>query len=607
MDLYSKNLNYFKNVASVIYETILNENSNYNSKVEYIGEYANILVENDGSKCFIHSTYNKDRETTELLKGIEDETELLIIYGFGLCVSAENIKEKFDRIENIIFIEPDINLFREILSNIDMEKILNLFYGKNVTYVINKMPEEACEIIFNMFKNKINKKVSFIYNVSYRTLYKNYFENFSEIFITSIKKLKLNISSQYDLVYDEINNIFKNIYENNISIANFIGKFAEIPTIIVAGGPSLNKNMKYLREIKDKALIVAAGNGIKILHENGIVPHFRMAYDPSIEEYKIFEDIDTEAAPLIYTNRLYYECVNNYKGKKLNFFSSGEIFTPYIERKINEKYLIVNSGFSIVAVALDMLIKIGMKKIIFMGQDLSYNNEGMYAKGSIYDNSEMFDYEKHGMKKMKDINGNDVYTHDGFLGMKYNLEDTINKYPENTYINATEGGLNINGTIIKTMQQVIEEDLEKEIKINEIIDSEFNKNIQSIDRENKIKQAIKEFSKELDELEKINFENIKLLQKISRNKNKGYKLNRLSNDLNYFNNNNMLEKNALYKEVMNPSISNILYAIYWTFNYEGKDKNKKIESQLKINLSFSLEIKKIVELIKNNLNKSFDE
>ncbi|MVX62352.1 DUF115 domain-containing protein [Clostridium chromiireducens] len=607
MDLYLKNLNFFKNVADQIYNTLQNENSNYNSKIEYIKEFNNILVESDDGKCFVHSIYDKDREAEELLKGIEDETELLIIYGFGLCASAEKIKEKFDKIENIIFVEPDLNLFNEVLNNIDMEEMLNLFYGKNVTYIINKTPEEACEIIFSMFKNKINKKVSFIYNISYRTLYKNYFENFCEIFISSIKKLKLNITSQYDLVYDEINNIFKNIYENNISIENFIGKFAEIPAIIVAGGPSLNKNMEYLKEVKGKALIVAAGNGIKILHENGIVPHFRMAYDPTVEEYAIFRNIDTEAAPLIYTNRLYYECVNKYKGRKISFFSAGELFTPYIERKIYKESLLISSGFSIVAVTLDMLIKIGMKKIIFMGQDLSYNKEGMYAKGSIYDNSEMFDYEKHGMKKMKDINGNDAYTHDGFLGMKYNLEDTIKQNSGNTYINATEGGLNINGTIIKTMKQVIEEDLVKEINIKQIVESEFNKTGDLIERKDKIREALQEFSKELEEVEKLNFNRIKYLEKILKNKNKGQKLNRLLNDMDYFNKNNELEKNILYQKVMSTSISNILYAIYWTFNYDGKDKEKQIESELKINLNSSLEIKKIVELIKNNLKDSFNE
>lgn len=602
MELYSKNLNFFKVVADQIYNTLMNEISEYDSDVEYIKEYNNLLVENDNVKCYIHSNYDREREVEELLKGIEDETELLIIYGFGLCTSAEKIKRKFDKIENIVFIEPDINLFNEVLNNIDMEEMLHSFYGKKVTYVVNKTPEEACEIIFSMFKNKINKNVSFIYNISYRTLYKNYYENFCEIFIKSIKKLKLNITSQADLVYDEINNVFKNIYEDNISMANFIGKFSDIPAIIVAGGPSLNKNIEYLRQVKDRALIVAAGNGIKILHENGIIPHFRIAYDPNILEYKIFENIDTEAAPLIYTNRLYYECVSKYKGKKINFFSAGELFTPYVERKIDEKYLLVNSGFSIVGVALDMLIKIGMKKIIFMGQDLSYNKEGVYAKGSIYDNSEIFDYEKHGMQKFQDINGNDVYTHDGFLGMKYNLEDEIKNYPDNTYINATEGGLNIDGTIIKTMNQVIEEDLIKEINISEIVDSEFNKVENLINRKDKIKQAVKEFSKELEEVEELNHKRIRDLEKILKNKNKGYKLNRLLRDIAYFNSKNELDKNIFYQSVLSVSISNILYAIYWAFNYDGKDKEKQIEAELKTNLNSSLEIKKIIEIIKNNIN-----
>lgn len=606
MDLYTKNLNYFRNVADLIYDTMLNENSNYNSKVEFIKEYNNILVENNENKCFIHSIYNQDRENEELLKGIEDETELLIIYGFGCCISTEEIKKKFDKIENIIFIEPDLNLFKKIMAVIDIEKTLNLFYGKNVTYVINKTPEEACEIIFSMFQNKINKKVSFIYNVSYRTLYKNYFENFCEIFIKSIKRFRLNINTQASLVYKEIKNIFMNISEDSTSINNFIGKFTDIPAIIVAGGPSLNKNIEYLRAIKNKALIIAAGNGIKILHENGIVPHFRMAYDPSAIEYKIFENIDTEAAPLIYTDRLYYECVKNYKGKKVKFFSSVEFFSPYIEQKISDKCLSIDSGYTIVALTLDMLIKIGVKKIIFMGQDLSYNESAMYARGSIYDDTEVVDFEKEGFTKMQDINGNVAYTHDGFLGMKYNLEDKIKDNPENTFINATEGGLNIEGTLIKTMKQVIEDDLAKDFNLDEIISSELNKKEDFAVTRVKLEEAIKEFLKEIDEVDQLNLERMKKIEKIAKNKSKGYKLNRILNDINYLVINNEVEKNKLYDEVIHPSISNILYSIYWAFNYDGKDKEKQIESEIRINYNISLEIKKIIELIKSNIKDSFN-
>ncbi|WP_017211314.1 motility associated factor glycosyltransferase family protein [Clostridium beijerinckii] len=606
MDLYSKNLNFFKNVADLIYNSILNEKSNYTSEVEYIKEYDNILVENGDGKCFIHSIYSKDRETDEMLKGIEEETELLIIYGFGCGISVEKIKEKFDKIENIIFIEPDLNLFKKIINIIDVEKNLRLLAGKNVTYVINKTPEEACEIIFSMFQRKINKKVSFLYNISYRTLYKNYYENFVSVFIKSIKRFKANINTQAALVYDEVKNVFSNIYEESVPINNFVGKFKDIPAVIVAGGPSLNKNIEYLRDIKDKALIIAAGNGIKILHEHNIIPHFRMAYDPSEDEYRIFENIDTEVAPLIYTDRLYYKCVKNYKGKKIKFFSSVELFSQYIEDKMNSNYLVLDSGFTIVALVLDMLIKIGINKIIFMGQDLSYTEGAMYAKGSIYDNVGVIDFEKEGFTKMKDINGNIAYTHDGFLGMKYNLEDKIKSHPENIYINATEGGLNIDGTVIKTMKQVFNDDLVKEFDIGGIINDELKNEEGVSERREKLKEAITEFLIELDEMDEINNKRISKLEKLSKNRNKGHKLNRILNDMNYLSKNNEIEKNKLYNQVVNPSISNILYSIYWSFKYDGNDKERQIKSDFRVNLNLSFEIKKLTELIKSVIGEPSD-
>lgn len=59
----------------------------------------------------------------------------------------------------------------------------------------------------------------------------------------------------------------------NPGINLLYNRFSEKPAIVVATGPSLNKNKHLLKGLEDKALIISVDASLKILMEMGVKPH----------------------------------------------------------------------------------------------------------------------------------------------------------------------------------------------------------------------------------------------------------------------------------------------------------------------------------------------
>ena len=74
-------------------------------------------------------------------------------------------------------------------------------------------------------------------------------------------------------------------------VKRLFNRFENLPAIIVGAGPSLDKNVTLLREVKDRAVIIAVDRTLGLLLPLGITPHLV----PSIDYSKI--NYDEKYAP----------------------------------------------------------------------------------------------------------------------------------------------------------------------------------------------------------------------------------------------------------------------------------------------------------------------
>jgi hypothetical protein len=359
--------------------------------------------------------------------------------------------------------------------------------------------------------------------------------------------------------------------------------------------------MHILKQLEGRAIIMAVGSAIRILDKNDIIPDFRVASDGLPREKVFLDGINTETAPLIYSNKLYHEILPEYKDKTFCFVGNSDFIIKYFYRKMNKKYIDIKVGPSIANAVLNLICTVGCKKVIFVGQDLSYVGDKLRANGGNIIEGEL-DKEINNVREVEDIYGNTVLTKDMYLMMKYSLEETIKAQKDIMFINATEGGLHIKGTINKTLHQVFDEDLKDNCYVN---GENYLQNLgkYTLYYNSKMK-VIEELKTEVEEIIKTNEDRLRFLKKIDKSLKRNINIKRINLDLNYLSKfQKDLEQNSFYNLVIHETLKTHIISLNLKYQYNGADKVKKAESIVKLYLNIS----SIVSIVSGHILSSFNK
>lgn len=589
MNFYDENLKFFKDNIPILHEIIVNEKPEFKISLESVNETLNYIAVVDDKKCFIHSVFDINAELDNMFKKVDQGVKTLIIFGVGCGYSFNYIKKNFKNIKNILIVEPCLEMFKIFMSNLSIyEEIIQY---DNVSFIVNKDVMTANAFLFEFISNNVTDLISIAYSVTYRTLFEGYYEQISDTLRDLISKTKFNFATAYYFREQWTRNSIMSMSKESILIDKIFNKFSSKSAIIVSAGPSLEKNIHLLKLAKHKALIAAVGTASKILESNGIKPHLRFAMDSQPAEKLIFDGITNDNSVLTYSDRVYHEIVPMFK-RRLKLVLDVDAVSIYIYNRAKIKYSLSRSGFSIANTALDTLIKLGFENIIFVGQDLCYTKERLYAKGSWLE-SDKLNINDGGKKyrKLMDINGNEVYSDDGFIGMKSIFENTILFNPNINFINATEGGIGIDGTKIKSFQRVIDEDLINDYDFEKFFDDLFLESEVNNDS-SKIYDIILELEDEIDKMIKINDSRIKRLNKFDINIQKGLTINKMEQEITYLNRfEEQLNNLDSYKTCIKINMDDAYKVIKLKNKYEGNDKKKIVLNIKSILETASCELK----------------
>ena len=216
--------------------------------------------------------------------------------------------------------------------------------------------------------------------------------------------------------------------------------------IIVASGPSLNKNVQTLAKIQDQVFIVAALRSLRILHDANIKPDLVIQLDAEDDnvarEFATKLDIEIE-------NFLVELTVNPWflKSNTKNFIWS----YPSIFGDIGKRFGVAPTPFDAPSVAiygLTLCYLLGFETLCFVGQDLASTNKLQYAKGATsllpaHNNISTFNIEITGFY------GDKVMTRSAYHSQLMRCEHIASelklKAPHVKIFNATEGGAYIKG------------------------------------------------------------------------------------------------------------------------------------------------------------------
>lgn len=273
------------------------------------------------------------------------------------------------------------------------------------------------------------------------------------------------------------------------------------PALIVAAGPSLNKQIGILRKNQNKFLIICVNQIYKVLIDNDIIPNIVICLDSGATPNWEIKSSSRKTTFFIDVGCKKEIILNS--GQNI-FFTTTNIDIANILSNFSISIELLETGGSVATSAYSLAKALGSNPIIFIGQDLALTNDKDHADG--YKDT----YSEELMLQRKELGFEVPGYYGGYVRTERQLnfylkwfESEFAKINEIIIFNCTEGGANIQGATNLPFINVIEELKKFDYIIpqrNDIVVNQktINKNT---DYSNKIESYIQEINQMIANLD----------------------------------------------------------------------------------------------------------
>lgn len=395
------------------------------------------LVGQDGNgSYYYHSNISPEEEAADFAGYYYTmECPSYVVWGLGLGYHIHELFRLDDGIRIQVF-ENDLDVIYHCLMAVDSSIILNdldfeLIYDPDFKKVISVLDEESQNFIIH------NPSMRHIKDAGIREQMEMFFIRDSGKRNAAI--LFENNSRENMKLYDD--------YADSLQ-SEFSGKHA----VIVAAGPSLDKNVELLKNKTPDMVILAVETVFRKLLNLGIDVDYVIVTDANSRVYWHLEGLEDRQIPMLYLSTAYKGYAMRYKGKKYLICQSG--YKKAEDLAGQNGWHLYETGGSVTTTALDLCIHLGCKSIAFIGLDLAYTDNLAHAEGTARRKAD----EAGEMKQVPALGGGTVPASKVFI--MYNrwiAQRVMKRDVVMPVIDATEGGAVIPGLQTMTFEKYLEE------------------------------------------------------------------------------------------------------------------------------------------------------
>lgn len=433
-----------------------------------------------GNSIFLHSMYNPEAEAQEWLKNIKLQSKTAyVVLGVGLAYHIKALLAVLPKDSHIFSIESPldgsfINTAKKVGRSAAWAS------DKRFTPLIGNDIHDMSGYINKSMQRNGMKRITICRHFPTMQIHSDFYERVERELVTSTAVLYA-MDYSYQLAAGE--RLMTNAWSNLPQICHAPGieglkdKFKGLPAIMVAGGPSLDKNIHILKEYADKAIIICAGSTMGTLHHYGITPHFLVAVDPYPTMVQDFEGCLNEDTYLVAAYTVPNDLITTYPGPKL--FCRVSENSPNGNALNGVRHLLpeaseLHANISVATTALSLAIHIGANPIILVGQDLAVGNEkATHATGSkatsYFEMPSMDD-----SVKVPGYYGGEVKTYPIFKVCIDYYATFFEHIKNHKFINATEGGAYLPGAEHTSLKQVADQYLSSNIDVFSVLEKNVN-------------------------------------------------------------------------------------------------------------------------------------
>lgn len=457
MSIYEKNLEAIRDRDPDLYDAILEKNLGQGEIEYYLDSARNgemiLGARQDGKIQFMSSRYDPGREASHFVKQYDKvlDYSFMIFFGFGNGVIARKLLQSRDEHVMFLFYEPSPQMFLLVLEHCDLT---TLFCCSRVRIVIRDLNDERID--FDIIAGITDENYQIctydalpVYRQMFPREEKEMERKYRYHVENKIAQINLYASVEKKLVYNDIYNMRNLLYCN--CEEEFKGIFpVDRPAIIVAAGPSLEKNVQDLRAAKGYFLIIAVDSALPYLIAQNVRPDLVIVVDAE-KPVQLFENLKSCQIPLAVATDVNYEILELTKEKIIYISSQSGCYNKIFQLSGRTMYHLPTGG-SVATSAFGLVVAWGYRKIVLVGQDLALTTDKVHAGEAdrILPRSDAVRIEVDGYY------GDKVYTTWDFNHYKEWYEMALRANDTLEVINATEGGVRIKGSIQMSLKEVVE-------------------------------------------------------------------------------------------------------------------------------------------------------
>ncbi len=404
----------------------------------------------------LHSRYDPVKEAARFVdaNGFGEKDDYVLM-GFGFGYVAEEIMSRLARHQHALIVEADPGLLRAAFSLRDFTQLLA---SPSILLYTCDQPERFALDLNDFFGSFFREDITVVnYPVSMRLNGALYEKARKEIDNAANKRV-VDLQTAIVLGPRCQANIIDNslVYLSSPAIEHTRSAFAGKPAIIVAAGPSLDKNIGLLPEARHSALLISVGTVFKRLLSAGARPHIVVSMDPGEISYKYFEDLPpVDDVFLAADPEVYPGILTDYPGPKAII----DIDTPITKwlRTFSGPKGKLEKGRTVAHTAYYLAEYLGADPIIFVGLDLSFPGGKAHADGcdAAWGANLSVKTEK-GIVMVRGIDGQMYPTRKNFLNFLTIFENNFAQ-TKTRIIDATEGGALKRGAEVMTLRRALDE------------------------------------------------------------------------------------------------------------------------------------------------------
>lgn len=424
-------------------------------------------VLDDGRRVAFYEDEDIFKSTAEIMAHWQlDTQDILFCAGMGLGYCPLIAAAKFTHLPQIVVLEPQLPIFETALKSLDLRSLLNyprlaLFVGHDF-----RIRDIIDQYHFQIFIGK--QRVAT--HAPSRTISGKQFIAIEKELLESIGLTKDLWKTNKELGRDMLSNLMSNLPSlfNGVPLGKMKNVMAGRPAVCVSAGPSLDKALPAIKKIQNQVLIVALDSAVSTLIPAGIQPHFVATCDTrriNFEKLRPYLE-HLRKSNLIFALESNPANVRNFPGPQRLAVAGDNIFVKSWLAPALQIDCSLPPVSTVSHTAIYTMMELGADPIVIVGMDMAFPSDKSHARNSV----NKYNIPVGKIIEAQGTNGLAVRTYRPMVDYTRQLESVIAK-SSHRFINTSLSGLFIQGMQVKSLQEVVDTELDNTFNIDELLSS----------------------------------------------------------------------------------------------------------------------------------------